>query len=383
MNLNSRNIAIVISLILAGAITYYLRDIVAYVLIAWAFSLLGQPLMKLFHKRLRFGKKRLPASVCALLTMATFFLVLAGLVGFFVPLIVEQAKHLSELNMDKITAALQEPINQLTAWGKRFGLLNAEESMVDYAQNTFDKWLKPFSLSNLFSSFFNTVSTLVVGAISVTFISFFFLKETGMFSDFMVHLLPKHYENNVRETLRDTTTLLSRYISGLLLQMLFVIVFLGTTLFIIGVKNIILIALFAAIMNIVPYLGPILGCTFAVTITITSNLGLDFYTQIVPTIIKVVFVFGFMQFINDWIIQPLIFSNRVLAHPLEIFIVTLIGAKIWGIPGMILAIPSYTVLRVIGKEFFNQYRFVQKFTSGLSESDILRDTSGLSETERV
>jgi predicted PurR-regulated permease PerM len=373
MNLNSRNIAIVLSLLLVGAIIYYLRDIVSYVLIAWAFSLLGQPLMELFQKRLRFGKRRMPSSVCALLTMLTFFLVIVGLVGFFVPLIVEQAGHLSELNIDKITTALQDPIQQLNAWGKRFGILKNNENIIGFAQHSFDVWLKPFTLSNLFSSFFNTASNLVVGTISVAFISFFFLKETGMFSEFLAHLLPKQYENNVRETLRDTATLLSRYISGLLLQMLFVIVFLCPALYLIGMKNIILIAIFAAIVNIVPYLGPILSCAFAVAITISSNLGLDFYQHIVPLLIKVVFVFGIMQFINDWIVQPMIFSNRVLAHPLEIFIVTLIGAKIWGIPGMILAIPCYTVLRVIGREFFNQYRFVQKLTSGLNESEVLKE----------
>jgi predicted PurR-regulated permease PerM len=372
MNLQSRNIAIALSLLLVGLTIYSLGDIVVYVLIAWAFSLLGQPLMKLF-KRIRLGKKHLPASVCALLTMITYFLAIVGLVSFFVPLIVEQANYLYDIDLDKITTALKEPISQLTAWGKRFGVLKKNESIVDFAQHTFNTWLKPFSLSSLFNSFFNTASNLVVGTVSVGFISFFFLKETGMFSEFLVHLLPKQYEHNVRETLRDTATLLSRYISGLLLQMLFVIVFLCIALFFIGIKNIILIAIFAAIINIVPYLGPLLSCTFAVAITISSNLGLNFYTEIVPMLIKVVFVFGFMQFINDWIVQPLIFSNRVLAHPLEIFLVTLIGAKIWGIPGMILAIPSYTVLRVIGREFFNQYRFVQKITSGLNESDVLKD----------
>jgi predicted PurR-regulated permease PerM len=66
-------------------------------------------------------------------------------------------------------------------------------------------------------------------------------------------------------------------------------------------------------------------------------------------------------------VQPLIFSNRVLAHPLEIFLVTLIGAKLGGITGMVLAIPAYTVLRVIARAFFNQFRFVQKMTDSLEE----------------
>ena len=134
---------------------------------------------------------------------------------------------------------------------------------------------------------------------------------------------------------------------------------------ILGIQNALLIAIFAALINIVPYLGPMMGCTFAIFITISSNLGLDFYKEVVPMIVKVIAVFGFMQFLNDWIVQPLIFSNRVAAHPLEIFLVTLAGAKLGGIGGMILAIPAYTVVRIVAREFFNQYRIVQKITSSL------------------
>ena len=84
-------------------------------------------------------------------------------------------------------------------------------------------------------------------------------------------------------------------------------------------------------------------------------------------LIKIGITFSIMQFFNDWIVQPLIFSNRVLAHPLEIFIVTLMGAKIGGIGGMILAIPAYTVFRVIARAFFNEFRLIQKMTDSLEE----------------
>jgi predicted PurR-regulated permease PerM len=373
MSINNRNIAIAISFLIVGAIIYFLRDIVTYVLIAWVISLLGQPLMRGFQKRLSFGKRQMPTSVCAILTLSVFILVVFIFISVFVPLVVEQASHLTELNTDKMTTALQEPINQLNSWGKRFGLLKSNENVLDVAEKSFRSWIKPFSVTNMFSNIIYMATNMIVGTISVLFISFFFLKEKTMFMSFLVSLLPENYEQNVQDSVDDTTTLLSRYISGLLLQMLFVIVFLTPILWIIGVQNAVLIAIFASIINIVPYLGPIMGCAFAVAVTITSNLGLDFYNAIVPMILKVMFAFGFMQFINDWIVQPLIFSNRVLAHPLEIFLVTLIGAKIGGIPGMILAIPSYTVLRVIGREFFNQFRFIQKITSSLDESDVLKD----------
>ena len=72
-----------------------------------------------------------------------------------------------------------------------------------------------------------------------------------------------------------------------------------------------------------------------------------------------------MQMLNDWFVAPVIFSNRVKAHPLEIFLVTLIGASLGGILGMVIAIPTYTVLRVVAHEFFYGYRFVQNITKGL------------------
>ena len=212
-----------------------------------------------------------------------------------------------------------------------------------------------------------TASSIVIGTISVMFISFFFLKERTMFTEFVAQLVPNKYDEGVREAVNDTTTMLSRYFSGLLLQMTFVTFFLSISLWIMGIQNALLIAIFAALINIVPYLGPMLGCAFALFITISSSLHLDFYQQTVPMLIKVGILFGSMQFLNDWIIQPLIFSNRVAAHPLEIFIVTLVGAKVGGIGGMILAIPTYTVIRIVAREFFNHIRIVQKITSTLND----------------
>jgi len=72
-----------------------------------------------------------------------------------------------------------------------------------------------------------------------------------------------------------------------------------------------------------------------------------------------------MQVMDNFILQPTIFGRSVKAHPLEIFIVVLIGAKLGGIGGMVLAIPTYTVLRVIGKVFFSEFKIVQSITKSL------------------
>jgi predicted PurR-regulated permease PerM len=76
-----------------------------------------------------------------------------------------------------------------------------------------------------------------------------------------------------------------------------------------------------------------------------------------------------MHLVDGFILQPYIFSNSVMAHPLEIFLVILLGADIAGVGGMVLAIPAYTVLRVIAKVFFNEFRFVQLLTENLEQDD--------------
>lgn len=368
----NRNIVLAVSIIIGAGLLYYFREIVAYVLIAWVISMLGQPLMKTLRK-VRIGKRHfLPPSVSAGLVLLFFLFLLTGLVSIFVPLVVEQVNNLSGLDVNAFITGLQEPLAELTKLGHRFGFIAPKENVVEAAQHAFTKWISPMQISNLFRSILLTASDALIGTITVMFISFFFLRERNvMLTDFLATVVSESQEANVREAVRDTTTMLSRYFSGLLMQMLFVAVSLTFVLWLLGIQNALLIGIFAALINIVPYLGPIMGCAFAVFITISSNLGLDFYNQVVPMIVKVMVVFGFMQFINDWIIQPLIFSNRVAAHPLEIFLVTLVGAKLGGIGGMILAIPTYTVVRIVAREFFNQYRIVQKITSSLDESGVV------------
>jgi predicted PurR-regulated permease PerM len=152
------------------------------------------------------------------------------------------------------------------------------------------------------------------------------------------------------------------------MQVTAISIFVSIALSVLGVKNALLIGFFAALINVIPYLGPIIGAAFAVIITISSNLDLDFYTQMLPLLSKVVIVFAAMQMLDNFLLQPWIFSNSVLAHPLEIFIVILMGAQINGIVGMVLAIPVYTVLRVIARSFLSEFKIVQKITGSLNET---------------
>ena len=365
MNNLSRYIAIAISLILIAALVYFFSDIVAYVLVAWVLSMIGQPLMRFFQKRIRIGRFSVGPSLSAVLTLLSYFVIFVFLIYLFVPLIVEQARNLSEVNYNSIANALKEPLQQINNWAQRIGLVQAGDSAEGQLQHILKGWFEPAKIGDFFSSLLGMAGNLLFAIFSVVFISFFFLKEQGLFVNFLAAVVPSEYEQSVRNSIVDISRLLTRYFGGILLQMTAITIFVSLFLGILGVKNALLIGFFAALINVIPYLGPMIGASFGIFITISSNLDLDFYTQMLPLLGKVVLVFAAMQMLDNFLLQPYIFSNSVLAHPLEIFIVIMMGAKINGIVGMVLAIPVYTVLRVIARSFLSEFKIVQKLTGGM------------------
>jgi predicted PurR-regulated permease PerM len=370
MTIFSRYAALFVSLLLIGIIVYFFSSIVGYVVIAWVLSMIGQPLMRFFMKKIKVGKWKAGPNLAAALTLLTYLVVVVVLFSLFVPLFIHQANNLAEANYSNIATALDEPFQQMNAWLAEYGI--TEPGTVDTEEQLrqafrLEEWFNPGFIGDMFSSVVSMAGNLFIGLFSVVFITFFFLKEQGLFVDFIALLVPDKHEQQVRNAIQTISRLLTRYFGGILLQMTIItlVVWIGLTL--LGVKNALLIGFFAALINVIPYLGPVIGAAFGVFVTISSNLDLDFYSQMLPLILKVVVVFGCMQLLDNFVLQPFIFSNSVLAHPLEIFLVIMIGAQLGGIVGMILAIPSYTVLRVVARAFLSEFRIVQQITGSIGE----------------
>jgi predicted PurR-regulated permease PerM len=161
-----------------------------------------------------------------------------------------------------------------------------------------------------------------------------------------------------------------------LLQILLITTIVTLLLELAGVRNALLIGFFAAFINVIPYIGPLIGAVFGIIMTVSSSLDLDFYTEMRPLLFKVIGTFAIVQLMDNFIFQPFILGNRVLAHPLEIFIIVMVGAKIGGVPGMILAIPAYTVIRVMARVFLSEFSIVQKLTRRMTEERAIRETTG-------
>ena len=426
MKLSNRNIIIGIGIIIVLGIAYLLSDIVAYILIAWILSLLGAPFMRFYGKILKIGKYQAGKSFRAILTILTFGLFIFLFSRMVIPPVIQQAQNLAGVDYNKVIKSLEEPANDLSKWLGKHGIkvdfleqkdtiatvpkteqkdlirsevaiepvitprgdtlaqtnikldIHIEQekpiqtvekplSSLENLQKKVLTFLNPSRLPNLFGSLISFASDLLIGILSVLFITFFFLKDQGLFVNFVKTIVPKGTENQSGAALENITKLLSRYFGGIAIQMSIITIFISTVLTILGVKNALLIGFFAAFINIIPFLGPLIGAAFGAIIVISSNLDAPFYTETLPLLFKVLGTFAAMQMLDNFVLQPVIFSKSVQAHPLEIFIIILVGGKIGGVVGMILAIPTYTIFRVIAKEFWSGYKIVQRITKNMGE----------------
>lgn len=269
-----------------------------------------------------------------------------------------------EINIDPSAlypqGKIQEEVLDSTA------IVKPTDSPVERLQKQAFSYLNPSSLiTNIFSSTLGLLGNLFTLIISVSFISFFFLQEEGLFSRALKAPFSDKYAAQLDKTLFLIRKMLIRYFEGILGQITAVSLYLWLLLSLVGAPNAFLIAFFAAIINVVPYLGPILGLIFGVLVCVCASLDMDFYTHTLPLIIKVALVFVSMQTLDNLLLQPLIFSKSVKAHPLEIFLVIIVGSKLGGIIGMVVAIPLYTVIRVIASVFLSEFKIVQSLTNQL------------------
>lgn len=368
MSTFNRNWLWIPGVLVLGAVFWYFSDILSYLLLAWVLSMLGKPLMIFFLRRLRIGRFRVGMGGAAMLTIMTFYAVLAGLVMVFVPTIVAQARQLAGVDYQALGEKLRVPFASLDLQLHQAGLLKSGESLGVRIQESLSVWFKPALVGDFVGQFIGTAGNIVVAVASITFILFFFLKENRLFLDILHALVPNDLEAKVRHALEESSEVLTRYFGGLFIQTLCFSGVATILLWILGVENALLIGVFGGIFNIIPYVGPIIGMIFGLFITVTGHVDGDL-ALMWPLLLKVAGAFMVTQFLDNMVISTIIFSKSVQAHPLEIFLVTMIAAKVGGVTGMVIGIPVYTVLRVIARVFFSEFKIVQRLTDHLDEED--------------
>ncbi len=222
-----------------------------------------------------------------------------------------------------------------------------------------------FKLTNVADNIIGFAGNFVMGTFIVLFVTFFFLKDKDLVGHFIDAITPDVYLDEVNKIVSSSRNLISRYFLGIFFEIICMVLLLSLGFYLFGLPNVLLTAFICGVMVILPYIGVLIGVSIGLIVCLTSYLSIDDSLDIVPLILKFLGVFASVKLIDDFILQPLIYSRSVKAHPLEIFLVILISGEVGGVVGMILAIPLYTLLRIIAKEFFSKWKFIKKITENL------------------
>jgi predicted PurR-regulated permease PerM len=333
---------------------FAIKPVLIYLGIAAVLSLVARPLLGIFRQRLK-----LPNAIAVLMTMSLFILFLFGLISLFIPLVLKQSENLSLLNSQEFKNDLQNLFQKINSYFSDRNIDIFEQlKRLDLLSNFND-------IPNLFNAVLGGIGSVGIGLFSVLFISFFLLKDTRILHNSIFLLIPESKTSRVSKSLETIKDLLSRYFIGLILQITILFVIYSSVLLIFGIENAIVIALLCALLNLIPYIGPLIGGVLMLVLTMTENLNLNFQTEILPTTLYVMLGYAIAQLIDNFLSQPLIFSKSVKSHPLEIFLVILIGGLLFGVLGMVLAVPVYTVIKVVLKEFLTDNKIVKSLTQDL------------------
>jgi predicted PurR-regulated permease PerM len=344
---------------------WFFSAIIAYVVIAVVIAFICEPIADLL-KKIRIKRFVLPAWFRALVALSVFLSVFFLLILIFSPLVQEEIRIISEIDAEQIAVQISD---QLSREDSMMSAYVSGQTLTEYLVSGMQKILSPEMIQSMFNNVFGLVGNAVIGLFATLFIAFFFLKDGFLFARIVFTVTPEQQLNKIKIIMEHTHALLRRYFLGVALQSLIMSVMVGFSLYLLGVSNAVLIGLFAGLVNVIPYVGPLMGAGLGIFIALTTSLHLDFNAAVMPLLFKVCMVFLSAQLIDAFVVQPNVLGNSVRAHPLEIFIVILMSGTIGGVVGMVLAIPVYTILRVVAREFLSEYKVVDSLTRDLTSDE--------------
>lgn len=353
------------------AVCFYFGNILAYVAVAALVSLLARPVFNFVCRESRNGR-HCPYWLGAILSLIFVLGIILGLFAVGLPIIRNVFSEISAANLNSLTRSLTVPFTSINRWllsafpriGPTFrietAILGGLHSAGGVAGN----------VTNIVGSFTAFLGNFAIAIFSIFFIAFFFIKDETLFTRIVKAIVNDKYEGKVDRAFNRIKKTLPRYFLGILIEVVGVATlnFLGLLIFAdMGFDYSLGIALMTGVLNIIPYVGPLLGYALGITLSVTiryacaapvgAQLGLGSFVLLVLGILV------FTQMVDNYVFQPVIYSNCVKVHPLEIFIVFLVAAKVGGMIGMLLAIPAYSVIREIAREFLGEYKFMKRLTS--------------------
>lgn len=363
----AKTILLAAGIAITAALCWYFKSVLTYILVAVVVSLVAKPLMGLLQK-LRIKGRKAPDWLLAALSLLLVIGILLSVIVMIIPIIGNIVKDISLVNIENAVKSVSVPLAEFNEFLRsRVPSLGEDFKIEVTILQEVQKMFNPAVFSSMIGSAASFLTNFGIGLFSVVFIGFFFIKDDGLFTKIVCSLVPDRHEETTERAISDIGYLLSRYFIGVLLEIAGValINFIGLLLIArLGFNAAIGIAFLTGIFNVIPYVGPLLGGALGTVLgliikfTSATPIGLDVNFWIFTAIL--IAIFCFTQLVDNFVYQPLIYSTSIKSKPLEIFIVLLIVGHIGGPLGMIIAIPCYTVVRVIAFRFFGHIKAIKR-----------------------
>lgn len=345
-------------------LVWYFSSVVIYILVSAVLAIVGRPLVNRIAK-IKIKERQLPRWVAAFVTLVTMWIIFVAAFSLFVPLVANKVYELSTLDFRSVLKSIEEPISRAQEYlSTLFVMPDTKFSLSEVIASSLRRVIDYNTINTAFSSIISIGMNFVIAFFSISFITFFFLKEDGLFYAMVKAIFPERYQENVTRALDKITELLSRYFSGLLVESVLIMTIISVVMVIFGMKveDAFFIGLIMGVMNVIPYAGPVMGGIASLFVGIVTPIC---GYSVGVTMLIIAATLMTVKGLDDFVLQPTLYSSRVKAHPLEVFLVILLAGSAAGVVGMLLAIPAYTVLRVFAKEFFSQFSLVKKLTQNV------------------
>lgn len=364
----TRNILLIAGGLFIAFLIWYFSSIITYILISLVLSFIGRPLVRWLYS-VKFRKYRMPKGLAAFIALVAIWIVFVAFFRFIIPLLASELQTLSEIDLESLLKSVEEPLAKLMHLMKRDDVVIGETGFMDLITQQLNEKVDFSRITDIFGFVAGALGELMIASFSVSFITFFFLKDEKMFREGVLLIVPTEWETKVAHIMDSVSHLLRRYFIGLLFEVFMVMLLDALGLIIVGVEfnHAVVIGLFCGLFNIIPYLGPWMGAIVGLLIGAALHINADFMSVTLPLLGFMALVFLIVQIFDNVLFQPLIYSSSVKAHPLEIFLVISAAGSLAGILGMILAIPVYTIIRVVAREFFVNMKIVRKLTENLNK----------------
>jgi len=310
--------------LIAGLV--YAKPFLVPVVIAALLAMLFMPLSR------KLEKKKIPRVLAIIVCILILLSVVAGIVS----LVSWQVSDLAK-DADKIEKNITENINKVRDYiSDAFGVSQQKQQQMMQQQQQ----AAPGRLSGMISQFLKGLGGFLTDFILTLVYIFLFLYYRSRLRQFILKLSKPEQRHTSARILDDVSKVTQKYLTGLAMMIGILWVMYGIGFSIVGVKNAIFFAILCGLMEIVPFVGNLFGTFLTVVVSFAQGGG----TNIV---LGVLITYAVVQFVQTYLLEPLVVGAEVSINPIATILGLVAGEMIWGIPGMILAIPILGILKII------------------------------------